>query len=403
MKPWLKRTLASLTALSLMTPFALLIADLPNRPKSPDILAIAARAFHYRVHIRRDNFGVPHILGHTDPDVAFGLAYAHCEDDYPTLQQAILTNRGTLSGAIGFGGTVTDYLIQLFRVRQTVNDDYASKLPPDVRSVLEAYADGLNYYATLHPATTLPGLLPVTGQDIDAGFAFRTPFFYGLDHVLKSLTEHGETAPPTGSNGVAIAPSRAADAATRLLINSHQPYTGQVAWYEAILQSDDHWHVAGGFFPGSPFMLHGHNAHLGWANTVNQPNLTTVYRLTINPENETEYRFDGQWLHFEKSEARLRIRLWGPFYITIHKPIEWSVQGPVFRTARGVFALRYAGMLDIRQPEQYYRLDKAENLTQWRAAMALQELPSINYIYADEHGNIGYVYNGLFPQRPNGI
>ena len=60
-------------------------------------------------------------------------------------------------------------------------------------------------------------------------------------------------------------------------------------------------------------------------------------------------------------------------------------------------------MNEMRQPLQYYRLNKARNLDEWRAAMALQALPSINYIYADEKGNIGYVYNGLFPVRKQGF
>jgi penicillin amidase/acyl-homoserine-lactone acylase len=176
-----------------------------------------------------------------------------------------------------------------------------------------------------------------------------------------------------------------------------------VAWYEAVLESDEGWHVAGGFFPSSPFMLHGHNAHLGWANTVNEPNLVTVYRLVINPDDSHEYKLDGHWRRFDESDARIRIKLWGPFYITVTKSVEWSVHGSVFRTDRGVFALRYAGMNEIRQPEEYYRLDKAADLAQWRAALTLQALPSINYIYADEKGNIGYVYNGLFPRRRDGI
>ena len=243
--------------------------------------------------------------------------------------------------------------------------------------------------------------LPITGKDIDAGFVFRTPFFYGIDRVMKHITTSNDDMgdSPIGSNGVAVAPSRNADGATRLLVNSHQPYTGPVAWYEAVLESDEGWHVAGGFFPGSPFMLHGHNAHLGWANTVNDPNLVTVYRLVINPANDHEYKLDGRWVRFEESEARLRIKLWGPFYVTVPRAVEWSVHGPVFRTDHGVFALRYAGMNEARQPEAYYRLDKSTNADDFRAALALQVLPSINYIFADEKGEIGYVYNGLFPNR----
>src|SRR5208337_4973423 len=132
-------------------------------------------------------------------------------------------------------------------------------------------------------------------------------------------------------------PSRNADGATRLLVNSHQPYVGPVAWYEAVLESGEGWHVAGGFFPGSPFMLHGHNAHLGWASTVNQPNLVTVYRLVINPADSREYKLDGTWHKFEESDAKIRIKLWDPFYVTLTRTLEWSVHGPIFRTDHGVF------------------------------------------------------------------
>ena len=103
---------------------------------------------------------------------------------------------------------------------------------------------------------------------------------------------------------MAVAPSRSADGATRLLVNSHQPYTGPVAWYEAVLDSGEGWHVAGGFFPGSPFMLHGHNQHLGWANTVNGPDLVDVYKLVVNPANPNQYRLDGQWRDFREERRQ---------------------------------------------------------------------------------------------------
>ena len=68
-----------------------------------------------------------------------------------------------------------------------------------------------------------------------------------------------------------------------------------MAWYEAVLEVGQGWHVAGGFFPGSPFMLHGHNAHLGWASTVNHPDLVDVYRLTLDPAdpNRNGWTADG--------------------------------------------------------------------------------------------------------------
>ena len=176
-----------------------------------------------------------------------------------------------------------------------------------------------------------------------------------------------------------------------------------MAWYEAVLQSDEGWHVAGGFFPGSPFMLHGHNEQLGWANTVNAPDLADVYQLTINPDNHDQYRLDGQWRDFEQSTAWLWVKLWGPLLLPVPQSVYRSAHGPVLRTEQGDFALRYAGMDEIRGGLQVYRLNKARNMSEWQAAMALQAVPALNYVYADASGNIGYVYNGMFPDRKTGI
>src|SRR5580658_165766 len=408
----------ALALILLSTVVFLIVSDRLSQPAPPDSATLIAKAGQYRVRIERDTFGVPHVIGPRDADVAFGMAFAHSEDDFATIQQVALAVRGQLAATEGPKAAVTDYLVRLFRVWETVDAKYASDLPQDLRQVLEAYADGVNYYAALHPGQVMRGLLPFTGKDVVAGFVFKLPFFYGLDHTLMKLnnpqggaiSNSGKSAflwtdapLPVGSNAVAVAPSRSADGATRLLVNSHQPYTGPVSWYEAVLDSGEGWHVAGGFFPGSPFMLHGHNQHLGWANTVNEPDLVDVYKLVVNPANPNQYKLDGQWRDFQKRDARIRVKIWGPIVWTAHREVLYSEQGPVMKTARGAFAIRYAGIGDVRPPLQYFRLNKAANLEEWRAAMRLQAIPSLNYVYADEKGNIGYIYNGAFPVRKEGL
>src|SRR5580658_9474580 len=363
----------ALALILLSTVVFLIVSDRLSQPAPPDSATLIAKAGQYRVRIERDTFGVPHVIGPRDADVAFGMGFAHSEDDFITIQQVAMGVRGQLAATDGPKGAVTDYLVRLFRVWETVNAKYESDLPPDLRQVLEAYADGVNYYAALHTGQVMRGLLPFTGKDVVAGFVFKLPFFYGLDHELLKLTSpeggaisnNGKDAflwtkrpPPVGSNAVAVAPSRAADGATRLLVNSHQPYTGPVSWYEAVLESGEGWHVAGGFFPGSPFMLHGHNEHLGWANTVNEPGLVNIYKLVLNPANPNQYKLDGQWRDFQKSDAKIRVKIAGPLYWTIHKPVLWSAHGPVVKTERGAFAIRYAGMGEVRAPLQYFRLNK---------------------------------------------
>ncbi len=396
----------------LMAAAGVVVVDRWGQPAEPDPRLFTDKAAQYHARIQRSDLGVPHITGARDVDVAFGLAYAHAEDDFATIQEVLLATRGTLAASNGPAAAVTDYLVNLMGIWPAIAAGYERDLPQDVRDVLQAYADGLNYYIAQHPYAAQRGVLPLTGRDIAAGFAFKAPFFYGLDKELKRLTAPAapsktaaadDEKPPMGSNAIAVAPSRSADGATRLLVNSHQPYTGPVAWYEAVLDSGEGWHVAGGFFPGAPFMLHGHNEHLGWAATVNQPDLIDVYRLKINPANDNQYQLDGQWKDFETTDAAIRVKLLGPLKWTFHRPVLHSAHGPVLRTDNGVFAIRFAGMGEVAQPLQYFRQNKARNFAEWRAALALHTLPSINYVYADEKGHIGYIYNGRYPKRKEGV
>ncbi len=397
-------TFATLTLFALAFA-ALLLASFWQQRERVSRADLIARASAYDARILRDTWGVPHVFGQRDVDVAFGIGYAHSEDDYATIQEVSLAVRGKLAMLKGKEAAPGDYVVNLLRVWPAIEARYETDLPADVRAVIEAYADGVNRYAADHPEQVAGGMLPFTGKDVAAGFLFKFPFFYGFDKTLKQVVEGKPvlTHVPTGSNGVAVAPSRSEDGATRLLVNSHQPYTGPVAWYEAVLNSEEGWHVAGGFFPGAPFMLHGHNEQLGWANTVNAPDLVDVYRLTINPTNINQYQLDGQWHDLEQSTAWLWVRLWGPLLLPVPKTVWHSAHGPVMRTEHGDFALRYAGMNEIRGATQVYRLNKARNRDEWQAAMALQAIPALNYIYADKQGNDGYVYNGLFPARSVGV
>lgn len=398
------RLLRALLVLLALTVTALLTASFWQQRERVSTAELVERAKAHEVRIVRDSWGVPHVFGARDSDVAFGIGYAHAEDDYATIQDVTLAIRGRLAMSKGSEAAPGDYVVSLLNIWPSVEQRYLRDLPEDVRAVMEAYADGINLYGAEHPEQVAPSALPFTGQDVAAGFLFKMPFFYGLDKTLKQVFEGKAelVKTPTGSNGVAVAPVRSSDGATRLLVNSHQPYTGAVAWYEAVLQSDQGWHVAGGFFPGSPFMLHGHNEHLGWANTVNAPDLVDVYQLTINPDNQDQYRLDGQWRDLEQSTAWLWVKLWGPLLLPVPQTVYRSEHGPVLRTEQGDFAIRYAGMDEIRGGLQVYRLNKARNLQEWQAAMALQAVPALNYIYADERGNIGYVYNGMFPDRQAG-
>src|SRR5882724_2389551 len=135
---YLKIGASALVALVLVALMAVIAQDRLSQPPAPDRASLIAQAARYHARIQRDRYGVPHISGPTDPDVAFGLGFAHCEDDFATLQEAALTSRGQLAAVEGAKGAITDYLVRLFKVRETVASQYDTALPADTRAVLKA-------------------------------------------------------------------------------------------------------------------------------------------------------------------------------------------------------------------------------------------------------------------------
>ncbi|RBP52829.1 penicillin acylase family protein [Arenicella xantha] len=391
-------------------------------PATPSAASLSKGMADYPVEIIRDQWGVPHIFGKTDADVSFGLAYAHAEDDYQTTQETIAATRGVLARYRGAKAAPTDYIVALMGIWKTVDSRYQQDVPDDVKAIATAYAEGLNLYAAHHPDKTWDGLAPFTAQDVVAGFMFKTPFFYSLDKSLLSyfdverdlelalapnaqqqaLQVRPAQGGELGSNAMAVAAKRSGDATTRLLINSHQPMTGPVAWYEAHAVSEEGWNMLGGVFPGTPVILHGFSPNLGWANTVNHIDLVDSYVLTRNPNNELQYRLDDKWQDFAVEELTIKVKLFGPFHYPATRRVLRSVHGPVIEAGDNTIAIRYAGMDEIRQLEQYYRLNKSQNFAQFTQSMALNALPSINYIYADRADNIGFIHNAQYPARADG-
>jgi acyl-homoserine-lactone acylase len=393
----------------------------------------AAKGRAYTAEIIRDEFGVPHIYGRTDPDVAYGVAQAHAEDDFSTLQDVVAMARGRYGAIRGQDGAAIDYAYHLLDARGTAQRRYPI-LPADTRALFEAYAAGLNDYARAHPGEVkMARLFPVNGMDVAAGFALRQPFFFGLGDVIGPLVEgkplRPESGPPipqslpkpaapaaarvtadarpfplpwgedgamSGSNAFVVAP-KASGGPSVLISNSHQPWRGGVAWYELVVESGQGWHFAGANFPGSPFPFLGHNRHLGWTNTVNRPDMIDVYKLVLD-ESGTRYRLGGRWLPLEAKTVTLPVRF-GPVVLPIRRTIYRSAHGPVIKNDQGAFAIRYGGIDRLDQLDAYYRLNKARNLTEWQAQLARMAVPSTNFLYADEAGNIAYVYNAAIPQR----
>ena len=374
-----------------------------------------AAASTHEASIERDHYGVPHIYGETDADAAFGLAYAQAEDAWPIMEGSLPFFRGTAGLYEGQEGAQSDYLVKWLDLWGTLDRDYERVLSPEIRRYVEAFAEGFNAFTRDNPSEVQhPELLPITGKDIIAGHMLRHPLFYGFDGSVLEL--FGDERPntvskapynpkpkdPIGSNATAIAPSRTDDGSTYLIINSHQPLTGPVAWYEAHIESGEGLNVMGGLFPGAPTMGVGFTEEHGWGATVNKPDLVDIYVLEMNPENPDQYRLDGEWRDLEVGEVKLKLKLWGFFPWSVKREVLRSVHGPALRTEHGVYAIRYAGIDEMKQVEQWLAMNKAKNFDEWKAAVALNHIQSFNFVYANRHGDIHFIHNAQLPVRAPG-
>ncbi|MBT6593988.1 MAG: acylase [Porticoccaceae bacterium] len=395
---------------ALITGLALLTTSCAEKFPAADYQNLGDK---YNVVIERDIRGVPHVIGERDVDAAFGFAYAQAEDNWELVYDTIDFYRGTAAKTKGPDSAITDFLVKWLGIWDDIDAHYSSGLSPEIRAYIEAYADGLNYYAALNPERAVADL-PVTGKDIIAGYMFRHILFYGFDGVLKEVLSSERQQPistangviynglPVGSNATAISPLNSTDGATRLAINSHQPTTGPVAWYEAHIQSGEGLNAMGGLFPGSATIGVGFNENIAWGATVNKPDLVDVYVLDIDPEDPLRYRIDGEWRDLEVTELSVDVKLWGFLPWTTSELGLRSIHGPVLQTDHGTYAIRYAGMGKMRQVEQWLAMNKAKNLEQWRDALRIHSFASFNFVYADRDSNIMFVHNSLTPVRVGG-
>jgi penicillin amidase/acyl-homoserine-lactone acylase len=166
---------------------------------------------------------------------------------------------------------------------------------------------------------------------------YQLPYLYGIEGILAKLFKDEKPSfsylesalkkdmdplniDLIGSNVIGVAPKKSADGFTRLLINTHQPWSGPTSWYEAHMHSEEGINMVGGLFPGSPLVNHGHNKNIGWSFTSNSPDLVDIFELEINPDNENQYLYDGEWKDLEVKVSKINVKIWGPIRWTVLLP-----------------------------------------------------------------------------------
>ena len=354
-----------------------------------------------QINIARDSFGVPHIFAPTDAEVAYGLAWAHAEDDFATMQMLILTGKGKVATHLGKKGAPIDFVFGLLNTKATVVAQM-NEFDPKFIQLLKGYLLGLEAYAKAHPDQVLnKHVFPISIEEYLASAAFSVAIFCGVDKALPKILNgtipklEGFTG--EGSNAFAINAKKSASDETMLVINAHQPIEGPTAFYEAHVQSDEGWNILGGLFPGAPLIFHGVTPNLAWAHTVNFQDKIDIYQLETSKSHPGEYKVDGNWLKLEKRKIKLSIKgIPFPIYKTAYQ----SIYGPTVATPKGeFFSMRLPALMDAGALQQWYAMNKANNFKEFKEALEQNHLPMFNIMYADKADNIFYISNGKMPYR----
>ncbi|TVR76293.1 MAG: acylase [Chitinophagaceae bacterium] len=358
------------------------------------------------ITIVRDQWGVPHIFTKTNAEAAFGLAWAHAEDDFYTIQEVYLTAKGFMGRIKGREGAVRDFLLHACRIRETVEKKFETDLSAEFKDYLKAYAAGLNAYAAANPNQVVHRkLFPIGPQDALVSSMFTLTIVTGVHNYIQDVIEENLVDLPQniGSNTYAVNSNMSEDGSTYLAVNPHTPMEGSFSWYEVYLNSEEGLNILGGTFPGGVNVYSGTNKNLGWAHTWNGLNLVDVYQLEMHPSKKYKYRFDDKWLELVKHPIWLRVALIGKISIPVRRVTYESIHGPVFKTNQGYFAIRYALYNDIRAIEQWYRMNLANDFNEFYDALSMNALPRFNIVYADRDDNIFYLNTGLIPKRNEGF
>ena len=363
-----------------------------------------------RVTIIRDNWGIPHIYGKTDADAVFGLLYAQCEENFQKVEENNLEMMGRLS-EIGKAGLYDDLQMRLIYDSSAAIKDYKTS-PVWFKKLLDAAADGVNYFLYKHP-----GIKPAILKHFEPWFALmRTNGSISATQTAELTIEDMKNLYPandpsisfqerefakdemeeTGSNGFAVAPSKTRSKDAIIYINPHVTFYFRT---EVQMASDEGLNAYGAVTWGTFFVFQGFNEHCGWMHTSSDADVADLYREKIEKHGDSlSYLYDGKWLPVKTKQVTVNYK---------DKNAVKQQAFTVYATGHGpVMGSRNGGWLSLKENNrsltalmQSWLRTKSKGFEDFKKIMDMRSNSSDNTVFADDKGNIAYWHGNFIPKR----
>ena len=362
------------------------------------------------ITIVRDDWGIAHVHGKRDADAVFGMAYTQAEDDFNRVETNYLTSLGRTAEAEGESALWQDLRQKLFVDPVTLKADYA-RSPPWLKALMDAWADGLNYYLATHPEVhprvighfepwmALSFSEGSIGGDIERVSTKDLQSFYGKDPqgALAQVSPPSSWWEPTGSNGIAISPKLTVNGHALLLIN---PHTSFFFRSELQMSSDEGLDAYGAVTWGQFFIYQGFNKHIGWMHTSSGVDVVDEFAETIQrKDGKLFYRYGNDMRPVTVRDIIVPVRSADGSLAERHFTVYATHHGPIVR-AQGDKWIAVALMnKPLEALQQSWLRTKANDYAAYMKVAELKANSSNNTIYADDKGNIAYLHPQFIPQR----
>lgn len=360
------------------------------------------------VSITRDNWGIAHVRGKSDADAVFGMIYAQAEDDFNRVEMNYINSMGLLAETEGESAIWQDLRMKIFIDPETMKQKYDAS-PGWLKTLMDAWADGLNFYLAKHPGVKPKVIrhfepwMALTfsegsiGGDIETINLKQLEAFYGTPPARVARNEEIETEPePSGSNGIAIAPSNTAGKHALLLINPHTSF-----YFRSELQmtSDEGLNAYGAVTWGQFFIYQGFNEHCGWMHTSSAVDAIDEYLETVVKKgNKFFYKYGNEERPVTVSTIKVPYRT--PTGMAQRSfAVFRTHHGPIIRAENGNWVSISLMQEPVKALTQSYSRTKARNYKEFKKIMELHTNSSNNTIFADADGDIAYFHGNFIPRR----
>lgn len=396
-----------------------------------------------KVTIYRDGFAVPHIFAKNDDDLYRATGFVLAQDRLWQMDLLRRVTQGRLSEIFGKDMLKADQLLRSLRIPDK-SKRLIGKTNKKIIAALEAFADGVNQYIESYqdnlppeftilaykpekwkiehsinligymawdlssPSWTAEITLHKLSQLIDSvkfskmlpDLSLQKTFVYPdadsseMD-MRMALLEQSQKIEGLGldifggSNNWAVSGKKSTTSKPILSNDMHLGFGAPGIWYQI------HQHVKGGLnvtgvlLPGAPFIIDGHNDHIAWGMTNVSVDNIDFYVETINPDNENQYKLNGEWKDMEVRKEQIKIK-GGE---VVEKVQKYTHRGPIISKFKKIddkmVSMRWAGNDYSNELRSVYLLDRARNWQEFRDALSTFVALGQNVNYADIDGNIG--------------